>query len=126
MVVAARGGKERSSRGGGRAVEARAGCEHSREERHHLRDALGRFAVMMNRQDMIALLLELGADPLVVDGSGQPVAIYATEPASDRRVMEKIRAMTTAELTSAARGHRAPRTSPIDLVALLALGDWNA
>jgi ankyrin repeat protein len=32
------------------------------------------FAVLKNRQEMIALLLELGADPLAVDGSGQAVA----------------------------------------------------
>jgi ankyrin repeat protein len=83
------------------------------------------FAVMKNRQDMIALLLELGADPLSVDGSGQPVAIYATAPDTDRRVMEKIRAMTQAEMLSAERGHRAPRGEPMDLVALLALHDFD-
>jgi ankyrin repeat protein len=37
--------------------------------------------------------------------------------------MEKIRAMTAAELPSAVRGHRPPRGGPIDLLALLALGD---
>jgi ankyrin repeat protein len=82
------------------------------------------FAVLKNRREMISLLLELGADPLAVDGSGQPVAVYATAPDTDRSVMEKIRAMTSAELTSAVRGHRAPRGSSIDLVALLALGEW--
>ena len=45
---------------------------------------------------MIALLLELGADPLAVDGSGQPVAVYASAPETDRRVMEKIGAMVSA------------------------------
>jgi ankyrin repeat protein len=84
------------------------------------------FAVLMNRQAMISLLLELGADPLAVDGAGQPVAIHATAPATDRRVMEKIRAMTTAELTSAERGHRPARGAPMDLVALLALEDWGS
>jgi ankyrin repeat protein len=83
------------------------------------------FAVMKNRQEMIALLLELGADPLAVDGSGQPVAIHATAPDTDRRVMEKIRAMTAAELISAVRGHRPPRGSPLDLLALLALDEWD-
>jgi ankyrin repeat protein len=83
------------------------------------------FAVVKNRQEMIELLLELGADPLAVDGSGQPVAIYATAPDTDRRVMEKIRAMTEAELVSAERGHRPPRGEPMDLVALLALGDFD-
>jgi hypothetical protein len=38
----------------------------------------------MNRQQMIALLLEPGADPLGVDGSGQPVAFYASTPDADR------------------------------------------
>ena len=81
------------------------------------------FALLMNRQEMIALLLELGADPLAVDGSGQPVAFYASTPDADRWVMEKIRAMVSAEFVSAARGHRPPRGGPMDLVALLALGD---
>lgn len=83
------------------------------------------FAVVKNRPEMISLLLDLGADPLAVDGSGQSIAIYATAPDTDKRVMERIRAMTSAELTSAVRGHRAPRGAPMDLVALLALGDWD-
>ncbi len=83
------------------------------------------FAVLKNRQEMIALLLELGADPLAVDGSGQPVAVYARAPETDRRVMEKIGAMVSAELVSAGRGHRPPRGGPMDLVALLALRDWD-
>lgn len=83
------------------------------------------FAVLKNRPDMIALLLELGADPLAVDGSGQPVAIYATAPDTDHLVMEKIRAMTSAELISAARGHRPPNGSSIDLLAVLALDEWD-
>ena len=83
------------------------------------------FAVLKNRQEMIALLLELGADPLAVDGSGQPVAVYASAPETDRRVMERIGAMAAAELVSAVRGRRAPRGGPMDLVALLALSDWD-
>jgi ankyrin repeat protein len=83
------------------------------------------FAVLKNRQEMIALLLELGADPLAVDGSGQPVAVYASAPDTDRRVMEQIGAMVSAELLSAVRGHRPPRGVPMDLVALLALRDWD-
>ena len=83
------------------------------------------FAVVRNRPEMVGLLLELGADPLAVDGAGQPAAAYATSSEIDRAVMEKIRAMTAAELTSAARGHRAPRASPMDLLALLALGDMQ-
>jgi ankyrin repeat protein len=83
------------------------------------------FAVLKNRQEMISLLLALGADPLAVDGSGQSVAVYATAPDTDRSVMEKIRAMTSAELISAERGRRPPRGGSMDLVALLALGDWD-
>jgi hypothetical protein len=58
-----------------------------------------------------------------VDGFGQPVAAYVTAPDTDRSVMEKIRALTSAELTSAVRGQRPPRGGSMDLVALLALGD---
>ena len=94
----------------------------SRNENHRTPP---QFAVLKNRQEMIALLLELGADPLAVDGSGQPVAAYASAPETDRRVMEKIAAMVAAELVSAARGHRPPRGGPLDLVALLALHAWE-
>ena len=74
---------------------------------------------------MVALLMELGADPLAVDGMGHTAASYATTPSIDRPVMETIRAMTSAELLSAERGHRQPRAGMMDLVALLALGDWE-
>jgi ankyrin repeat protein len=83
------------------------------------------FAVSKNRPEMVSLLLELGADPLTVDGSGQSVAAYATAPDIDRAAMEKIRAMISAELTSAVRGNRPPRGEPMDLVALLALAEWD-
>jgi ankyrin repeat protein len=83
-------------------------------------------AVMMNRPAMVELLLDLGADPLAVDGMGMPAAVHATAPDVDRQIMERIRAMTSAELVSAERGHRPARGGAIDLVALLALGDWDA
>lgn len=83
------------------------------------------FAVGMSRPEMVALLLALGADPLAVDGAGQPVAMYAASKDVDRRVMEAIRAMTVAELASAERGHRPARGGPLDLLAALALGDWE-
>lgn len=66
------------------------------------------FAVRMNRPGMLALLLELGADPQAVDGSGYPAAIHATAADIDRPVMEAIRA----------RGR-------MDLLSAVALSDWE-
>ena len=83
------------------------------------------FAVRMRLPGMVALLLALGADPLAVDGSGNTAAVYATAPDTDRRVMEAIREMTAAELVSAERGNRAPRSTPMDLAAILALAEWD-
>jgi ankyrin repeat protein len=51
------------------------------------------FAVQRRRSQLVSLLLELGADPLAVDGSGFPAAVYATTPDADRPVMERIRAV---------------------------------
>ncbi len=65
------------------------------------------FAVLKNRTEMVALLLELGADPLATDGSGYPAAAYATTADADRRVFETI----------VARG------GTMDLFTALALGD---
>lgn len=65
------------------------------------------FAVLKNRPEMVALLLELGADPLAPDGSGYPAAAYATAPDVDRRVFETI----------VARG------GAVDLFTALILGD---
>lgn len=84
------------------------------------------FAVRFNRPEMVKLLLALGADPLVRDGFGYPVAIYASSTDIDRPVMEAIRALTAGELTSATRGVRPARGSVLDLVATVALGDWDA
>lgn len=83
-------------------------------------------AVLKNHPEMVELLLELGADPLAVDGSGQLAATYATAPDTDRQVMATIRRMTASELSSAQRGHRPARRGPIDLMAALALRDWDA
>lgn len=83
-------------------------------------------AVLKNLPEMVELLLELGADPLAVDGSGQLAATYATAPDTDRQIMATIRSMTAAELSSARRGHRPARHGPIDLIATLALRDWDA
>lgn len=67
------------------------------------------FAVRMNRPEMVRLLLELGADPLGVDGSGATAAVYAKTPHSDRAIMETLRA----------RG-------ALDLGVAVALHDWPA
>src|SRR5882672_9461014 len=50
------------------------------------------FAVLKNRPEMVALLVDLGADPLAKDGSGYPAAVYATAPDIDRQVLETIHA----------------------------------
>lgn len=67
------------------------------------------FAVRTRRPAMVALLVELGADPLGRDGSGYPPAAYATTRDIDRPVMEAIRA----------------RGIP-DVLAALALREWDA
>ena len=83
------------------------------------------FAVWRNRPTMLALLLELGADPLAVDGMGQPSALLAMTSGPDRPVMEKISEMLRGELVSAERGHRPPRIGMLDVVAVLTLGDYD-
>jgi ankyrin repeat protein len=84
------------------------------------------FAVSKNRPEMVSLLLELGADPLGVDGDGFAAAAYATTPEIDRRVMAAIGQLTSAELVSASRGQRRPRAGLLDLVAMLSLRNWDA
>jgi ankyrin repeat protein len=66
------------------------------------------FAVLRNRPEMVALLLELGADPLGTDGTGYSAVAYATQPDVDRSVLEVIRA----------------HVGSTDLFTDLALGDW--
>lgn len=63
------------------------------------------FAVMRNRPDMVALLLELGADPQAGDGGGFRASFYSTEAVIDRVLLEKTRAG--------------------DVIAALALGEWE-
>jgi ankyrin repeat protein len=94
----------------------------SRNENHQLPL---HFAVRMSKPEMVALLIQLGADPLAVDASGNPPSTCATKPGVDRPIVEAIRRMTLAELDSAARGHRAANVTMMDLVAALSLGDWE-
>ena len=72
---------------------------------------------------MVSLLLELGAEPLAVDGSGQPAVLYATSRDVDTSLMQAIRTMTASEMVSAERGHRPPRIGMLDLAAVLSLRD---
>jgi ankyrin repeat protein len=108
-----------------RIVAADPAALNKRQSRNENHRTPLQFAVLKNRREMIALLLKLGADPLAVDGSGQSCAAYADSPDTDRPVMEKISEMTKAELRSAHRGHRGPRSGSMDLLALLALGEWE-
>jgi ankyrin repeat protein len=100
-----------------RLVAAKSAALNERMSRNENNQTPLHFAVRMNRPQMISVLLALGADPLAVDGVGQPVAAYATAPNVDRPVMDAIRAMTKAEIASADRGHRPSRGGPMDLVA---------
>jgi Ankyrin repeats (many copies) len=79
----------------------------------------------MNKPAMVDLLFALGADPLAVDASGNPPSAYAHHAGIDRAIVEKIRAMTVAELDSAQRGHRPANVSMADLVAALSLDDFE-
>jgi len=108
-----------------RIVSANAQMLNRRMSRNENNAAPLHFAVRMRKPEMVALLMELGADPLAVDGSGYPAAMYAMTPEIDRAVMERIRALTAAELSSADRGHRAVNANVIDLLAALALRDWR-
>jgi ankyrin repeat protein len=94
----------------------------SRNEEHQLPL---HFAVRSDRHGMVTLLLELGADPLAADGAGFSAAAYALSPEVDRPVMEAIASQTAAELLSASRGHRPARVGVLDLLAALALRNWD-
>jgi ankyrin repeat protein len=67
------------------------------------------FAVHANLRRMVSLLIELGADPLGTDASGQLAVAYATTPEIARPVVEAIRA----------------RIGPT-LLDSVAVGDWDA
>lgn len=108
-----------------RIVAADPSSLNSRQSRNENHRTPLHFAVVMQRPAMIALLLELGADPLAVDGSGQPVVVHATSMDADRPLMERIRELTRSELISAERGQRLARAEGIDLVAALTLRDWE-
>jgi ankyrin repeat protein len=108
-----------------RIVAADPAALNQRQSRNENNRTPLHFAVAMNRRRMVDLLLELGADPLAVDGSGMPVAVHATDPEIDRPVMKRIHEMTLGEMDSAARGRRPLNAGWLDLVAAAAMRDWN-
>jgi ankyrin repeat protein len=59
----------------------------SRNENHQLPL---HFAVRMNRPEMVALLLDLGADPAALDGLGVSASVYAAAPRVDEAVIETL------------------------------------
>ena len=59
------------------------------------------FAVRMNRPEMVALLLELGADPAATDGLGVPAGVYAANPGVEPRVIELLSSAGGVDLFSA-------------------------
>ena len=67
------------------------------------------FAVHKKLRDMIALLLELGADPMATDASGNTAPAYATEPDVDLEILEAMR-----------------RRGGPTLFTSLGLGDWQS
>jgi ankyrin repeat protein len=108
-----------------RIVAADPGELNRRRSRNENHQTPLQFAVDKNLPAMAKLLLDLGADPLAVDGTGLSVAAYATSETADAPVMEAIHKLTLAELDSARRGHRSANVALNDLVAALAMNDWD-
>ena len=108
-----------------RIVAAAPGALNQRQSRNENHRTPLQFAVAMKQREMVALLLELGADPLAVDGAGMPVAAYADDPDIDLLVMTKIHEMTLSEMDSAGRGRRPMNVGIMDLVAAAVLRDWE-
>src|SRR3954447_2734503 len=108
-----------------RIVAADPSALNQRQSRNENNRTPLHFAVAMNRAAMVELLLNLGADPLAVDGSGMPVAVYAGDATIDLPVMRRIHALTLGEMDSAARGRRPLNASGLDLVAAAAIRDWD-
>ena len=92
----------------------------SRNEDHRLPL---QFVVARGQADMVELLIELGADPLGVDGFGHFAATYASAAGVDDAVMQAIAELSQAEITSAERADRPARGYEVDLLAALALGN---
>jgi ankyrin repeat protein len=108
-----------------RIVAADPSALNQRQSRNENNRTPLHFAVAMHRPGMVELLLELGADPLAVDGGGMPVAVYAADLEIDLPVMKRIHELTLGEMASAARGRRPLNVGSMDLVAAAAIRDWN-
>jgi ankyrin repeat protein len=108
-----------------RIVAANPGALNQRMSRNENNQLPLHFAVRKNRRDLVALLVELGADPLAADGSGFTAMAFAITPDVDRSVMTAINSMTLSEMRSAEGGKRAPVVTSTDLLAALSLGDMN-
>jgi ankyrin repeat protein len=112
------------------AVRALVAADPAQLQRRQSRNENNRtplqYAVVLNDAAMVSLLLELGADPLGVDGWGMTAAAYATNAAIDRPILERIRGLAAGELLSADRGLRPTNAAAMDLFASLALGDAAA
>ena len=67
----------------GAALERRMSRNESHQRPLH-------FAVRRNRATMVALLLELGADPRGTDGAGMSASAYAASPGVDREVLAEL------------------------------------
>jgi len=65
------------------------------------------FAVRMNRADMVALLLELGADPAAGDGSGATAKQYAARPNVEARAITMLALGTQDVFSALAEGDEA-------------------
>ena len=108
-----------------RIVAANPGALNQRMSRNEDHQLPLHWAVRKHRPQMVDVLLELGADPLGVDGSGFSVAACATSPDVDHSVMKAVNAMTLAEMTSAEHGKRTPNAKLIDLLSALALRETD-
>jgi ankyrin repeat protein len=109
-----------------RIVAADPAALASRQSRNENNRTPLQLAVVINRPAMVSLLVELGADPLGVDGWGMPAAAYVETPEIDRPIMERIHSLGVSEIVSADRGARRATAVPIDLLASVTLGDWTA
>src|SRR5687768_2543966 len=73
-----------------RIVASDRGMLHKRMSRNENGQLPLHFAIRRNRPAMVALLLELGADPGETDGAGMPTVAYAADPAVELRSIETL------------------------------------